>query len=136
MEFIDLPQEVDRLVKVGEPEKAGIVEAIHEIWPEARGFWGPWGVFSFACKGANPEVDQIEMVRDVTLLEIYPFTSVGGSDRLYSDPPRFVVARSSPRMFGYRPLEGWTQKMVDSGVSERIIDLVSDFLKRHPPISY
>lgn len=141
MEYIDLRQEVDRLVLAEEPAKAGIIEAIIELWPESQGYISRWGDMRFCCEVANKEVNQLELEHqaiehDDSPLEVYPFVSIGPHDRLYSFPPCFVVADAPHGGFGEIPREGWQEEMIEAGISPLVILKVEAYLEQHQPVLY
>ena len=139
MEFIDLREEVARLAAAGEPERAGGIEAILELWPECRGFRSQWGDLRICCREANQEVNQLELEHqaiehDHHPLEVWPFVSIGPHDRLYSDPPCFVVA-DAPRLgFGEIPRSSWQDLLEAAGVGAIVISKVADYLDKHQPV--
>jgi len=130
MEFVDLREEIAWQVAAGEPERAGLIEAILELWPDAKGFRSPWGL-RFCSMTANPEVNQIDLERG-SVLRVYPFVAIGPHDRLYSYPPCYEVADACVG-FGEIPRSGWDEAMV---VSSCVITQVRDYLEKHQPVPY
>ena len=141
MEFIDPCDEILRLMSEGKPEQAGIIEAFWDTWEDLRVFRSRWGDLRFASAEVNEHVDEIELEHqaiedDGAPLEVYPFSAVGPHDRLYSDPPCFVVADAVVGGFGESPRPGWEEEMRAAGIARLVIEKVRCYLDKHQAVYY
>lgn len=141
MEYVDLKAEVQRLVDAEEFEKAGSVQAVIEVWPDVKGFRSRWGDLRFCTPEVNDKVDQLELEHQAIEhndcpMEIWPFVSIGPHDRLYSDPPCFIVADAPHLGFGEIPRAGWEDLLTEAVVSAIVIAKVRNYLEQHQPVLY
>lgn len=65
---------------------------------------------------------------------VWPFLKTTSGERVYSNPPGFVVGHANHQGFGVVPLANYERILTDAGISMRVIGNVRRYLDAHPDI--
>jgi len=141
MERVDLQREIERLSDEDQPERAGDLAGIAEAFPGSWGVRSRWGDLRVCCSSANADAEYIELEHqclehDGRPLEGWIYAVVGRNDKIFCDPPYFIVADANVNGFGEVPRAGWKQEMIKAGINKIAIGRVERYLTMHPPVNY
>lgn len=105
--------------------------------PNLRAYLDHIGCIRLCSVDVNPFVDTIDITHrtEQGSLEILPYIHDKGQ-RIYADPPIYVVGYRNPKGFGEVPLCDWEDLMKDSGLAVEVIRKVKWYLGAHRPVNY
>lgn len=138
--YVDLLEhlsEVER--KLGKESKSyKSVSQAFKDHPNLRAYTDHLGVVRLCSADVNGSVDMMDITHrsdDGGSTIIHPFLQVNGQ-RVYADPPAYVVGYRNLDGFGEVPLPDWEVLLTDAGLSPEVIRKVKWFLGAHRPVNY
>lgn len=143
MEFVDIDEEVQRLQLEGDAgfERALLIAELADAYPDLKLFRDCWGMIRHCSASVNGKVDRMDVDSchrcDGKPIKIWPFLITGkAGERLYSDPPAYIIADQNQEGFGEIPRTGWMELLESYGIAASVIEKVKLHVRAHPAIDY
>lgn len=128
----------DELAKLNKEASDKVAEAerlvrLSAAFPDLQKHVGRWNKVAYYSASVNSKVDQVEFRYNCgccsdSPLEAWPYLNTT-EGRVYSDPPCFQVGEKH-YLGGGRPYSDWRSRLEKVGLSEVVIQLVSDHFGR------
>lgn len=135
---VDISEELARLWGALEINTYTKLASMREVFPDLRLYRTENGKSIISTTENNPSVDRldIEVPSDQGAVFVYFFMVMPLDGRLYSEPPGFVLGHVEPSSFGVRVVEDWKEQLESAKIPGKMIEKVSDFLKKNVFVSY
>lgn len=138
--YVDLLEHMTEVERKLGPESRGF-RAVNQAFkdhPNLRAYVDHIGCVRLCSTDVNAVADTIDIchrTEDAGSLVIQPFIHAQGQ-RIYADPPIYVIGYRNLDGFGEVPLPDWEVLLKDASLSDEIIKKVKWYLRAHRPVNY